>query len=398
MLKLTPSRDFRLIWSASIVSQLGDWSARLALALLVLGRGGGPTAVGIVAVLFVVPWLGLGQFITAWSTRFSRRAVLITSDSFRGVVFLIIGLVDMATLPLLVLVGLAALADPPFEATKSAFVTEIVPKDDYSDAIQVTHVANQAASLIGYGLGGILVAALGAAATLSLNGVTFLLSAALITLVSRPGGEQDMERSGPQFSAGLQYLRTDSVSAVAFAATVVAVATAMSVESQVAVYGQIVANLSEGWIGLLSAVTPAATLITVALVKTDGDDLTLLKRGLALGGTAALGSSILLFAGVGGALAFTAFFLIGVIFSFVTLTNVVVGRRLPTDNRVAIFSMLQSGVFLGLTLGALFGGVLSELTSPEVAAGSALAIAAATLLFATQLLGDVDHHQSETAA
>ena len=42
-------------------------------------------------------------------------------------------------------VRLAALADPVFEATKSAFVTEIVPKDDYSEAIQVTHAANQAA-------------------------------------------------------------------------------------------------------------------------------------------------------------------------------------------------------------------------------------------------------------
>jgi predicted MFS family arabinose efflux permease len=390
VLRLTPGRDFRLIWSASIVSQLGDWSARLALALLVLGRGGGPTAVGIVAVLFVVPWLGVGQAITAWSTRYSRRAVLMASDGFRGVAFIIIGTIDLATVPLMILVGLAALADPVFEATKSAFVTELVPKDDYSEAIQVTHAANQASSLVGYAIGGLMVAALGAATTLSLNGITFLVSSALIARVSRGGGEESIERSGPQLTAGLAFLRTDKLSAIGFGATVIAVTTAMSAESQVAVYGQVVAGLSESWIGLLSAMTPAATLLAVSMVNTEGDDRSLLKRGLLIAGTAALGSSILLFAGVGGLLAFVAFFLIGIVFSFVTLTNVVCGRRLPAENRVAIFSMLQTGVFLGLTLGALLGGVVSELTSPEVAAGSALVIAAATLLLSTLWLLDAD--------
>lgn len=387
VLRLTPGRDFRLIWSASIVSQLGDWSARLALALLILSRGGGATEVGIVAVLFVVPWLGLGQALTGWSTRYGRRAVLIGADAFRGIAFLVIGTFELATAPLLVIVALAALADPVFEATKSAFVTEIVPKDDYSEAIQVTHAANQASSLVGYAVGGVLVAALGAATTLSLNGATFLVSALLVSQVSRPGDEESIERSGPQFTAGLAFLRSDRLSAVGFLATVVAVTTAMSVESQVAVYGQVVARLSEGWIGLLSAVTPAATLVAVSALKTTGDDRSLLNRGLVISGTAALGASILLFAGTRDVLAFVAFFLVGVVFSFVTLTNVVCGRRLPDENRVAIFSMLQTGVFLGLTLGSLLGGVISELTSPEVAAGSALAAGAATLLVATRFLG-----------
>ena len=394
MLRLTPNRDFRLIWSASVVSQLGDWSARLALALLVLGRGGGATTVGIVGMLFVIPWLGVGQVLTAWSTRYSRRAVTVGCDAFRGGTFIAIGTIDMPTVPLLILVGLAALADPVFEATKSAFVTEIVPKDDYSEAIQVTHAANQASSLLGYAIGGVLVAAFGAGTTLTLNGLTFLLSSVLISQVSRPGGEQSIERSIPKLSAGLAFLRSDQLCAVGFVATVIAVATAMSVESQVAVYGQLVAGFSESGIGLLSAVTPAATLLVVAILKTSGDDRTLLRRGLLIAGVASLGSSVLLFAGVGGPLAFVAFFLVGVVFSFVTLTNVVCGRRIPDANRVEIFSMLQTGVFLGLSLGALFGGLLSELTSPEVAAGAAQAVGAAALLLAIRSVRETERVQA----
>ncbi|MEM9714466.1 MAG: hypothetical protein AAGA17_19750, partial [Actinomycetota bacterium] len=68
--------------------------------------------------------------------------------------------------------------------------------------------------------------------------------------------------------------------------------------------------------------------------------------------------------------------------------NVVVGRRLPDENRVAIFSILQTGVFLGLSVGSLLGGLVSEATSPEVAAGAALAVAAVTLLASTTLRGE----------
>lgn len=386
MLRLTPIRDYRLIWSASVVSQLGDWSARLALALLVLERGGGAITVGIVGVLFVVPWLGIGQVLTAWSTNFTKKTVMIACDGFRGAAFIVIGFVDMPTPLLLVIVFFAALADPAFEATKAAFITELVPKDDYPGAIQMIHVANQASSLIGYALGGLLVALVGAASTLVLNGASFMLSALLIMFLSVAGSQDRTGKAAASFAAGRDYLRADPVSAIAFGATVVAVATAMSVESQVAVYGTLVANFDERTIGLLSAVTPAATLAWVALMKPSGRDSRLVYSGLLTAGLAAAAGSVLFFLGVGGVLAFVAFALIGIMFSFVPMTNVVVGRRLPDENRVSIFSILQSGVFLGLSAGALLGGVLSDALSPETAAGVALAVGAAGLLVAIPYL------------
>lgn len=382
VLNLAPSRDFRLIWTAGIVSQLGDWSARLALALLVLERGGGATTVGIAGMLFIIPWLGVGQMLTAWSTRYGRRLVMATSDALRGVAFVLIGTIDMPMVPLLAIVGLAALADPVFEATKSAFVAEIVTKEQYSEAIQVTHAANQASSLIGYAAGGLLVGLIGAAATLNLNGLTFLVSALLVSRVKRSGVHDDTERSKPSFAAGMRFLKEDSISAVAFLATMVAAGTAMSVEGQVAVYGTAVAGLSDGWVGVLSAVTPAATLVAVAVLRTSGPDQPLLLRGIFIASAGSAGAAVLFFFGVTGVLAFLAFALVGVIFSFSTVTNVVVGRRIPDENRVSIFSILQTGIFFALSMGVLLGGVASEATSPEIAAGAALALGAASLVAA----------------
>ncbi len=382
MLRLTRGRDFRLIWTAGIVSQLGDWSARLALALLVFERSGGAATVGLVGVMFVVPWLGIGQLLTAWSVRFGRRAVLMSCDGFRGLAFILIGIVDMSTPILLGVVLLAALADPVFEATKSAFITEVVPTDDYSEAIQVMHVANQASSLAGYAAGGLLVGIFGAETTLTLNGFTFLLSAALVSGLTRTRSHDAVEEEKPSLAAGLRFLRDDTISAVSFVATMITVTTAMSVESQVAVYGQVVAGLDAEGVGLLSAVTPAATLVAVALLKTSDDDRILLRRGLVTAAVSSAGAAALLSLGASGILAFVSFALVGVMFSFATMTNVVVGRRLPPENRVSIFSILQSGVFLGLTVGALLGGVISEATSPEWAAGVALAVGAASTIAA----------------
>ncbi len=387
VLKLTEGRDFRLVWTASIVSQLGDWSARLALALLVLERGGGPTAVGVVGMLLVLPWLGIGQVLTAWASRYGRRVVLIACDSFRGIAFIVIGTWSPSTVPLLAIVFLAALADPVFEATKSAFVSEIVPKDEYAGAIQITHAANQASALIGYAAGGLIVGFFGAEFTLNVNGATFLVSSLLIVAVRQAGVADSTGASKPSLANALGFLRLDRISAICFVATVVANTTAMSVEAQVAAYGQLVAGFGDEAIGLLSATTPAATLIAVALTRAGTDDRTLLRKALVVAAIASAGAAALFFAGVGGVLAFAAFALVGVIFAFSTVTNIVVGRRLPDGNRASIFSILQGGIFLGLSAGAVSGGLLSEATSPEFAAGAALALGTVFLLASATRVG-----------
>ncbi len=392
MVRLTSGRDFRLIWTAGLVSQLGDWSARLALALLVLDRTGRAAVVGVVGVLFIVPWLGIGQVLTAWSAQYGRRVVLMSCDAFRAVAFLAIGTIDMAILPLLIIVGLAALADPVFEATKSAFVTEIVPKEDYAEAVQVTHAANQAASLGGYAAGGVFVGFFGAEFTLSLNGMSFVVSTLLLGLISRKGRPEAGKDSRPSLKAGVAFLRSDPIVAVSFLATLLTVATAMSVESQVAVYGRVVAGLEDQALGFLGAMTPAASLVAVLLLKNMSDDVTVLRRGLVMASVTGAAAGVLLLLGVGGVLVFVAFALIGVMFSFVAITNVVVGRRLPDANRVSIFSILQSAIFGGLSLGALVGGIASEATTPEVAAGGALALGTVGLLLAIPYVREPPQH------
>ena len=58
-------RDFRLLWSAQILSELGDWAARVALAVLVHNRTGSKVLTAAVTGVGLLPWIGLGQALAA---------------------------------------------------------------------------------------------------------------------------------------------------------------------------------------------------------------------------------------------------------------------------------------------------------------------------------------------
>ncbi len=378
-MRVPRSRDFRTLIVASIASQLGDWAARLALSLLVFARTGDPTAVGIVAALLVLPWLGPGQWLAIQGDRMDRRLLLVTCDLTRGAVFLLIGLVDLPIPLLLALVFVAATADPVFEANRSALIVDLVPDDDYPPAIQLANAINQGAQLAGFAAGGVLSAALGPAGALTLNGGTFLLSAALI---SRIRTKPDAQRAGakPSLAQAWQFLATDRLSLIAVATTFITVAAAMAIESQAAVYGPTVADLAEAGTGLLAAIVPAATLMAIVLLKTGGGDLAVLHRGLALAFGASVSASLALGRGEDRASVFVGYALVGVVFTFSTAANIAVGRRIPAHIRSGTFGVLQALVFIATSLGAALGGAAAQLAGSTRAAAAAMAISAVACL------------------
>ena len=54
---------FRRLWLAQLVSELGDWAARLALSYLVYERTGSAALAGIVTAASLIPWLGRGRLL-----------------------------------------------------------------------------------------------------------------------------------------------------------------------------------------------------------------------------------------------------------------------------------------------------------------------------------------------
>ncbi len=382
-MRLPSSRSYRFLLAGSITSQLGDWAARLSLAVLVFERTGDKRAVGLVAALLVIPWLGLGQWLSVWGDRLDRRQLLMACDSARAVIFVAIGALDLPLPGILGLVFVAATIDPVFESNRSALIADVVSKADYAAATQVSHTVSQTAQLVGFGMGGILAGWLGAGGALVLNGVTFLGSAALVSRV-KVATHGVRKKAKPTLRAAARFLAADRVSRIAVIGTLVAVSTAMSVESQAVAFGSEVTGFGPRGVGLLAAAVPVGTIAMLWLLDAEGDDLTLLRRGFRLAIVAAWCSIPLLLWGRVPAAAIAGYVTAGGVFIFSTAGNMVVGRRIPDDIRAGTFAVLQAAVFLAVSAGNIVGGLVAEWWRSEYAAASAMGLATAGLL-ATRL-------------
>jgi dTMP kinase len=98
---------FARLWSAQVVSSLGDWLGLIAITAIAVrvGGGNGSTAVGLVLSARIVPGLFLGQIAGVLADRLDRKRIMVVCDCGRGVVLAMLPFVrDVAGLILASLV------------------------------------------------------------------------------------------------------------------------------------------------------------------------------------------------------------------------------------------------------------------------------------------------------
>ena len=192
--------EFRVIWAAELLSVLGDQLARVALAVLVYARtGSGALAAGTYALTFL-PAL-LGGVLLGWTAdRFRRRTVLVVCDVVRACGLTLMALPGMPLAAVCALLVLVVLLGAPHGAAQGALMPDLLQGEAYEHGLAVRQITIQAGQLVGFGLGGLMVAGLGAGPALLVDAVSFLASAALLGLglADRPPPERlDPSARGP---------------------------------------------------------------------------------------------------------------------------------------------------------------------------------------------------------
>lgn len=351
----------RRILAAAAVSQIGDWAARLAIAFIVLDETGLASGVGVAGALFFLPWLGPGQYLAAFGDRMDRVRLLVGCEVARAVLYGLVAL-GAGRVPVglvLAAVAVIALIDPVWESNRSALIVDVTTDDEYPSALKVIHTANQGATLIGWAVGGLLVAWLGAGGTLGVNALTFVVSAVLIGAVVAPGQNVRATNTG-SFAAARRYLTADRLSATALLVAASLTVAGMAIETQAPVFGRSV-GLSEGWIGIMIAMIPLLTMITVVLIPTKPGDGRLLQIGFGAAGVSGMMAVLAFAVGDADLVSFLGYGGVGIAFGASMVANIVFGRRLPDADRAAIFSVVQGLIFISLSTGALIGGLVSDL-------------------------------------
>jgi MFS family permease len=373
------SREFAIVLSAQILSELGDWAARVALAVLVLDRTDSAALTALVVTFSVLPWVGIGQFLATFGDRLPRRQLMIACDLIRAGAFLAL-VIPMPIWAVLTLTFIAGIPSPPFAASRAALLPETVPGNQYPDALALSQIASQSMLALGYLAGGVLVYAIGARGALLVNSMSFVASALILSLL-RAGRTPANLGTRIGVRVGAHALWSDLMIRRAVFLVALASGSGMVPESQVAVYALRHLGTGESGPGVLAAAVPVGTILISSIVPFHGSARSLLRIA---GTVAASGAAIaLVVIGVDASMPaiLIGFLGVGVIFGTLIPTNTVFGTRIPNETRASAFGLAQGILYFAQGAGAAAGGVIASIWDVRTACMVAMTIAFASGLF-----------------
>ena len=234
------SRAYRYLFGANALSWVGDYLAKAAVSAVVYDRTGSVALSAIAFGLSYLPWLA-GPVLASIAERHRYRTIMVVCDLVRAAVLALVAIPGLPVGLMILLLFAAGLANPAFQAARSALLPQILDGDRYVVGLSVQNSAGQAAQIAGYVIGASLAPYWPHAAFL-MNAFTFTLSAVLIRIgvgehgPTGPVGERHLGRDtldGMRIVFGRRVLRAIAVvvfTAMLFAAVPEGLAAAWAVE------------------------------------------------------------------------------------------------------------------------------------------------------------------------
>ena len=181
-------RNFRLLWAATALSNLGDGLRLVAMPLLATSVTDDPRLIAGVVVAQRLPWLFFILPGGAWADRFDRRLLRMRLDMARfAVMSVLVGAIVFDQTSIVVIYAVAALlasAEAIVDSSSMAMVPATVEGQDLERAIGRLGSTELAMNdLIGPPLGGLLFG-LAIAVPFGVDAVTFALAALVVGFMS----------------------------------------------------------------------------------------------------------------------------------------------------------------------------------------------------------------------
>ncbi len=180
-------RNYRPYWSGQLISLMGTNMQTTAQAWLVLQLTHNALQLGLVGAFQFLPVLLFSLFGGVLADRWPKRRVLLVTQTAAMLQALAIwALVATGTIQLwhiyvlAFLLGVTSSLDQP---TRSAFVVELVGRDDLPNAVALNSSLVNLARIVGPGIGGVLIAATGVTLLFLLNALSFLAVIAGLALI-----------------------------------------------------------------------------------------------------------------------------------------------------------------------------------------------------------------------
>ncbi len=175
------SRDFLRLWVAQSVSETGTQVGLLAVPLLaieVLHASAGE--LGLLGAARSLPFLLFALPAGAMLDRMRRRPFMMAADFGRAALLMSVPLAYplgvLSLTQLYIVVALVGFFTVFFDVAYQSFLPSLVDRTQLTEANAKVTATRSAAEVVGPGAAGILVGAIGAAATVTVDAVSFLIS------------------------------------------------------------------------------------------------------------------------------------------------------------------------------------------------------------------------------
>jgi MFS family permease len=209
-------RDFRLIWTAELLSDTGTQIQRVAVAWQIFELTGDPFHLGLLGLVRFVPLFLFGLAGGVVADRYDRRRTLIlvqvaqmaVSAAFAGLTVthqISLGWIYALT-------ALAALLGAISGPTQHALIPTLVPIAAMPAAMTMGVLTMQSAGMVGPALGGALLASTGIAASYAIDAISFgVVALAALALHARPARGGAFVDGRTAAMEGLRFLRETPV-------------------------------------------------------------------------------------------------------------------------------------------------------------------------------------------
>jgi MFS family permease len=183
-------RSFVLFWLARVVAIGGSTITAVALPILVYQLTGSAAQTSLLTALEVLPYFAFGLVAGALADRVDRRRLMVGCNVLQAALVASIplaaafGVLTIAQIYVVALLAMSAFVW--FDAANFGALPAIVGRERLVAANSAIWSATTVIGIIAPAVGGGLAALLGAAKVMSIDATTFLISAALLTLIARP--------------------------------------------------------------------------------------------------------------------------------------------------------------------------------------------------------------------
>ena len=206
-------RNYRILFPANTVSNIGSWAQRIAQDWLVLElTNNNGTYLGLVTAVQFAPVLFFSLHGGKLADRFDKRKVLVLTNILGGSASLGLGALVITehiqlwhVFVLAAVLGISTAIDAP---VRQSFTPDVVGQTDLPNAVSLNSANFNAGRLVGPAVSGGLIAAFGTGPSFIINGLSyFFVIAALLNLNEKAFFHMDRPKSDGNIREGIAYAK-----------------------------------------------------------------------------------------------------------------------------------------------------------------------------------------------